>query len=139
MKCYEKLGSLLQDFCILYISLENSAFELVSVGTSCRNSYEFKGKTSLKGCADVCRASSTMFVHAFQGGTRCSSALGTCDCYCIVGATVYGTCNYYSNPNYKLYKYSDLKIPKITTTKITSTTGKEYINRLDIYWTKGLR
>jgi len=80
---------------------------LVSEGKSCRDSYEFKSKTSLEGCASACRASSTMFAHAFKGNTRCSS--GLCDCYCITGAKEDGTCTYYSNQYYKLYKYSDPK------------------------------
>ena len=43
-----------------------------------------------------------MFVHAFQG-FRCSTA--GCNCYCIIDAAANGTCDYYDNPSYKIYKY----------------------------------
>ena len=96
-------------------------FELVSEGTSCRDAYKFKGETSLEVCASTCRAISTMFSHAFTAG-KCSSEL--CDCYCITGAKEDGTCTQYSNTNYKLYKYSDPKIP--------STPGEKYFDMLTL-------
>ena len=104
---------------MLFIILVRFAYTLVFEGKSCResNKSDYIGKVLLEVCVATCRVKSTVFLHGFKEGV-CSPE--GCKCYCISGAAENGTCNYYPNERYKLYKYMDQQA--------VTTAGKCLIN-----------
>ena len=79
--------------------LEVSWYLLVAQGKSCKNGYRKVEKQMIRSdeCAIECKTDS--FLFSFGCG------VDYCKCYCITGANADGTCNYYINAFYNLYKY----------------------------------